>query len=311
MVHIHWKILCYGCNINVCSHSKVIQSSWYDSEHEYNEPSLGSKSRARVHVNCDHTQISTQTPPHSPGSGMTLKELPFDIYVQILKQLPVSVRTNDGPRTLAACLRANTLLRRAASFSALWEPHYHAQYTISVPANELARKRAFGDDWKSLYVERVRLDRQATQILDAIIVERDGRLERAREVTSTLSYDVWNALATEAQCPVPEPFYNTHESRDGEVPRHAVPRRFWARSLMGAIARCHAVRTWSAIRDARGNDADMLETGIACLSSYFAHPPMEVRNESLYPCPRLMMWLRTDFVSTRCSWRALSVVSCH
>lgn len=211
---------------------------------------------------------------------MAIKELPFDIYVQIFKQLPVSAQTDEGPRTLAACLRANSILRSAASIATLWEPHYHERYTLSVPANELARKQAFGNDWKSLYLQRIRLDRQAIKILNDIIMERDARLERAREVTSTLSYDVWNALATEAQCPVPEQFRGVNDSKDGEVPRHAIPRRFWARSLLGTIARSHAVRTWCAIRDKEEYHADTLwlETAIACLSSYFAHPPMEVSN---------------------------------
>lgn len=103
---------------------------------------------------------------------------------------------------------------------------------VSTPANELARKKAFGEDWKSLYMDRVCLDRQAIKILDDIITERDARPERAREVTSMLSYDVWNALpvATEAQCPVPEPFRGVRDSKDGEVPRHPIPRRFWAGS---------------------------------------------------------------------------------
>lgn len=208
---------------------------------------------------------------------MTLKKMPFDVYVQILGQLPISAHSNDSPRTLAACLHANSILRSAASIATLWEPHYRARYTISLPASELSRKQALGDDWKALYMERVRLDRQATKILDGIIMERHGRLERAREVTSTLSYDVWNALAAEAQCPIPEPFRGVYDNDEGDVPRHAVPRRFWARCLLGTIARSHAVRTWSEIKN-KEEDTHALETAIACLSSYFAHPPMEVSN---------------------------------
>lgn len=207
---------------------------------------------------------------------MALKALPFDVYVQILKQLPVSAQSHESPKTLAACLRANSILRSVASIPTLWEPHYHTRYAISVPANELSRKQVFGEDWKSRYLERVRLDRLAIEILDDIVMERDARLERARQLTSTLSYDVWNALATEAECPIPEPFRGAHDTKDGKVPRHAIPRRFWARSLLGTIARYHAVVTWSTVRDEERNDAVTLETAFACLSAYFAHPPMEV-----------------------------------
>lgn len=218
---------------------------------------------------------------------MVLKELPFDIYVQILKQLPASAHSSEGPRTLVACLQANSILRSAASIAMVWEPHYRMRYTTSLPANELSRKQALGDDWKALYMERVRLDQQATKILDDIIMERDGRLERAREVTSTLSYDVWNALASEALCPIPEPFRGVYDSDEAEVPRHAIPRRFWARSLLGTIARSHAVRTWSGVRDEEDNNADTFETAIACLSSYFAHPPMEVSNDYTMPFSKI------------------------
>ena len=210
---------------------------------------------------------------------MALKELPFDVYVRILEQLPTSAYSDEGPRTLAACLRASSTLRSAASIATLWELHYRVRYRFSLPESELSRKREFGDDWKSLYMERVRLDRQAIKILDDIVTNRDGRLERAREVTSTLSYDVWSALAAEAQCSIPEPFRGgVHDSSEGQAPRHAVPRRFWARSLLGTIARSHAVRTWSGVRDNEDNDAGTLEIALACLSSYFAYPPMEVSN---------------------------------
>ncbi|KAF8445612.1 YccV-like-domain-containing protein [Boletus edulis BED1] len=207
---------------------------------------------------------------------MVLKELPFDIYVQILKRLPVSAHSNEGPRTLVACLQVNSILQSAASISTIWEPHYRVRYTVSRPTNELSRRQALCDDWKSLYMERVRLDNLAIKILDDIIMERDGRLERAREVTSTLSHDVWNALAAEAQCPIPEPFRGVYDSNEGQVPRHAIPRRFWARSLLGTIARSHAVKIWSGVGDEENNDAETLEVAIACLSSYFARPPTEI-----------------------------------
>lgn len=222
------------------------------------------------------------------ASTMTLKELPFDIYVHILKQLPaVSAHPNDGPRTLVACLQSNSILRSAASVSALWEPHYHVRYRICLPANELARRKALGDDWKSLYMERVRLDQQAIAILDGIVMERDGRLERARDVTSKLSYDVWNVLEVEAQCPILDPFRGIQDNDQSKVIHHAIPRRFWARSLLGAIARNHAVHTWKGIKDDGDGDADTLEIAIACLSSYFTHPPMEVSDGHTACSPKI------------------------
>lgn len=241
---------------------------------------------------------------------LNLKELPFDIYVQILKQLPVLPLADEGPRTLIACLRTNSVLRSAASVAAVWEPHYRVRYRISHPENEVSRRQTLGDDWKSLYMERVRLDRQALKILDVIIIKRDGRLERAREVTSTLSYDVWSVLATEAECPIPEPFC-PFDSNDTQIPPHAIPRRFWARSLLGTIARSHAVRTWSRVRDDDDEDAETLETAIACLSSYFAHPPMQVSGEHTILFQNALIWFYEDFISPGRPECSVSVISCR
>ncbi|KAF9225477.1 YccV-like-domain-containing protein [Gyrodon lividus] len=219
---------------------------------------------------------------------MTFKELPFDIYVHILEQLPVSAHSDESPKTLVACLQTNSILRSAASVATLWEPHYYARYTICEVHKERSRREALGNDWKAHFMERLRLDRQVIKVLDGIVMQRDGRLERAREVTSTLSYDVWNALDTVAQCniTVPEALCDIDETSEGGeqtsqagVPPHAIPRRFWAQSLLGTIARSHAVRVWTGLSLEEENNGDTLEAAIACLSAYFAHSPKEISSQ--------------------------------
>ncbi|KIJ66265.1 hypothetical protein HYDPIDRAFT_86448 [Hydnomerulius pinastri MD-312] len=217
---------------------------------------------------------------------MTLQQLPFDIYIHILEQLPVSAHSLEGPKALAACLQTNSILRGAASVPTLWEPHYRVRYTVCDAVKEGLRKEALGEDWMARYLARIRLDRQAVKILGGIVMERDGRLERAREVTSAFSYDVWNALAAEAQCNVPSVFRdntsggdNSSEEQTSHVLPHALPRRFWAQSLLGAISRGHAVRVWSRLKEDESSNAHILEDAIACLSSYFACPPMEITSQ--------------------------------
>ncbi|KAH7886095.1 YccV-like-domain-containing protein [Phlebopus sp. FC_14] len=215
---------------------------------------------------------------------MGLKQLPFDVYVHILERLPVSAYSDDSPRTIAACLRSNSALREAASVVELWKPHYIARYTFCDAVNEEDRRKSLGNDWKLRYFERARLDRQAIRLLDLIVTQRDGRLQRAREITSSFSYDVWNALDAEAQCNIPEAFREDEDTNAGQtsnpyVSSHAIPRRFWAQSLLGAIARSHAVRIWSEIKRGHRSDSDSLEIAVACLSSYFSRPPMEVSSQ--------------------------------
>jgi F-box protein 21 len=207
--------------------------------------------------------------------------LPFDIYVQILEQLIPSTDSDESIIVLVSCLKASTSLRTAASVSRLWEPHYRVRYTICDPAKEQLRKQSTGGDWRLMYLERRRIDFETLDILFKIVTEPgDGRLERAREVNTMFSFDAWNALEIAANHPLPETF--CEPGVPGERPRvvlpHAVPIRFWAQMLLGAIARSNAVRTWGELIS--DDTPQTLELSFACLSSFFVYPPMKVRNFS-------------------------------
>ena len=210
---------------------------------------------------------------------MPLQQLPFDVYVHVLKRIPVSAFPDDpGLKTLIACSETNTTLRVAASLPSVWEPHYLAKYTICDPHRENLRREQLGNNWKALFLCRLRIDRQAIGALDLIVSERRGRAELARQVASTMSYDVWNALEVEARRDFPEPVQlNEQDDRDTEpFSPHTVPRRYWAQSLLGAITRSHAMKVWGEIKSGPGNQPEALELGIACLSSFFGYRPAEV-----------------------------------
>ncbi|KAG2062271.1 YccV-like-domain-containing protein [Suillus hirtellus] len=209
---------------------------------------------------------------------MTIRELPFDLYVQILEQLTPLTGSDESIIVLISCLKTNTLLRAAASVSRLWEPHYRARYTICDPAKEQSRKRSTGGDWRLMYFERRRIDLETLEILFKIVMERgDGRLERAREVNTKFSFDAWNVLEMAANCPLPDTFRETGVSDRKPIPPHAVPLRFWAQMLLGAIARSNAVCTWGKLIS---NDTPQsLELSFACMSSFFVYPPMKVLSQ--------------------------------
>jgi len=213
---------------------------------------------------------------------MSVQQLPFDVYVHILQQIPASAFSDDGPKTLIACSQTNTTLRVAASLPSVWEPHYLAKYTICDPARENLRREILGNDWKARFLCRLRIDRQAIGALDLIVSERSGRAELARQVALTMSYDVWNALEAEARRALPEPLeLDEQDDEDMEpfsgIQDHALPRRYWAQSLLGTISRSHAMKVWGDIKSGQGNQPESLELAIACLSSFFAYPPAEVR----------------------------------
>ncbi|KAG1885502.1 YccV-like-domain-containing protein [Suillus subluteus] len=209
---------------------------------------------------------------------MTIRELPFDLYVQILEQLTPLADSDESINALISCLKASTSLRTAASVSRLWEPHYRVRYTICDPAKEQSRKQSTGGDWRLMYLERRRIDLETLGILFKIVTERgDRRLERAREVNTMFSFDAWNALEIAANYPLPEAFREPGAPEQRPAPPHAVSIRFWAQMLLGAIARSDAVRTWGELIS---NDTPQaLELSFACVSSFFVYPPMKVLSQ--------------------------------
>ncbi|KAG1754890.1 YccV-like-domain-containing protein [Suillus paluster] len=209
---------------------------------------------------------------------MTTRELPFDLYVHILEQLTPLADSDESITALVSCLKASTSFRAAASVTGLWEPHYRVRYTICDPAKEQSRKQSTGGDWRLMYLERRRIDLETLNMLSKIVAERgDGRLERAREVNTMFSFDAWNALEIAASHPLPETFREPGAPERRPVPSHAVPIRFWAQMLLGAIARSHAVRTWGTLIS--NDTAQTLELSFACVSSFFVYPPMKVLSQ--------------------------------
>ncbi|KAG2076902.1 YccV-like-domain-containing protein, partial [Suillus decipiens] len=209
---------------------------------------------------------------------MTIRALPFELFVQILEQLTPSKDSDESITVLISCLKASTSLRTAASVSGLWEPHYRVRYTICDPVKEQLRKQSTGGDWRLMYFKRRRIDLETLDMLFKIVTERgDGRLERARDVNTMFSFDAWNVLEIAANYPLPEAFRGPGAPEQGPVPPHAVPTRFWAQMLLGAIARSNAVRTWGEL--VSNDTPQALELSFACVSSFFVYPPMKVLSQ--------------------------------
>ncbi|KAI0375196.1 hypothetical protein BV20DRAFT_933736 [Pilatotrama ljubarskyi] len=63
-----------------------------------------------------------------------------------------------------------------------------------------------------------------------------------------MSFDVWDALESERHVPIPKLLRDPTEDTEEEAAPHALPRRFWAKALKGAIARSYAVQLWTSMR---------------------------------------------------------------
>ncbi|KAL6310145.1 hypothetical protein BKA93DRAFT_186024 [Sparassis latifolia] len=203
--------------------------------------------------------------------------LPTELYVHVLSFLPPARDAADvSAKTLASCLAANSHLRAAAHSPLLWEPHYRARYTSCVLENEERRKAAAKGDWHRMYVERRSLDHRALVILDEIRLQLGGRHQRARVFTRELSFDVWDALGIETQLSLPKCFRPEGEGGDtDDAPApHALPRRYWARTVRGIIARRHALNLWGRITS--GDESVTFEEAISGLSAFFDISPMQI-----------------------------------
>lgn len=211
----------------------------------------------------------------APFAHPRTPQLPLDVYLEILNFLDAPRGDDTCVRALVSFLEASSQTRAAALFPRLWRPHYEARYTHSVEENEKERRTETKGDWRLLYFSRRRLDRRALQLADKIRLDTKLRHERAREFTSQLSFDVWDALKIESSVPLPSSF--TGEEPGAPVPEDALPRRFWATSILGTIARHQAVSIWGKIA-ARNRDGPIVsfEDALSSMSSVFNVSVQEV-----------------------------------
>jgi F-box protein 21 len=175
-----------------------------------------------------------------------IPQFPLDVLIKILSFLPATrARYDDGSlSTLTYFLRSSYLLRDAALVPSIWKKHYEMRYEHCNEDKEVVRREATGNNWRKIYLERRQLDCLALRYLDKIVLERVGRQETA-EALFRLYMDVWDVLELECQCPVPELFADRADGLTGSrVPRHAITRRYWAKSMLDTISRGHAIDIW-------------------------------------------------------------------
>lgn len=177
------------------------------------------------------------------------------------------------------CLLACSPLRSAALAPAVWKGLYRARYTHGVPEREKQRRDEAGNDWRVLYAQRRRIDREALSLLDSIRKERVGRHQHARTLVREYSFDVWDALRQESLLPTPNWYQGTGASEDTDVrvsvPDYALPRRYWARTVLGVIARHYVLGQWTKLVTPRRDEVDFIQA-MSGLSAFFEVSPTEV-----------------------------------
>lgn len=206
--------------------------------------------------------------------------LPTELCIRILSELPVS---EAGISALIRCsLLGKSTLSAAALSPVLWKPHYECRYVHSVQTNEAQRRVTFGENWRSLYRERRKIDHEVRTALKALegCAPRD-RSEHARRVVIH-GLDVWDVLTEEDRRPAP-PLFQTDadvEKVKGGSPLTNLCRKYWTRELLNVIARRNAIGLWIDLMRfiaGKSDECVSFEEAYAALSSFHGVLPDEVR----------------------------------
>ncbi|TCD62407.1 hypothetical protein EIP91_006935 [Steccherinum ochraceum] len=222
------------------------------------------------------------TTDHSaPSTDSHTIHLPSDIYLEILKVLPASREDESSIKTLVSCLSTNSIVRTAALSPLVWVHHYRARYIHSIDINEVERKLRTSGDWRLLYIERRWLDRRALLLADEIRMNATGRHEKAREFARELSLDVFDALRLESRLPLPSCLEKEGEDiQPDRADEDILPRRFWAQSILGMIARYEATDVWERVFMARADDPPVpFVEALSSFSAVFDASMQEVKTQ--------------------------------
>ena len=220
-----------------------------------------------------------------------LPQLPFDILVYIFRSLPVTRLDDEGTRALGCCLQVNHLFYDACMDPSVWKAHYHCRYTVFDQKSENDRRSLFGNNWRTLYAERRRIDRMAFDHLQNMIFNREHRYDHAENLV-LMSLDAWDILDIERQLPIPPSFRIYVSEPDGIVKDYALTRRYWADLMADVIVRCSALDVWKAVIDEGNPFVDdssaqssgaLFELAMSAFSCFFGRPLTEVSTSLLAP----------------------------
>ncbi|TCD62405.1 hypothetical protein EIP91_006933 [Steccherinum ochraceum] len=221
-----------------------------------------------------------------------------DVYLEILKHLPASRNDDSAVKTLVSCLQANSRVRSAALYGPLWKPHYLARYTHRIEENEKSRLERTRGNWRLMFFERRALDRKALLLADEIRLlagNSELRRDKAKEFTTSLSFDVWDALRLEACLPHGWDWLEVEtedELLTGSNPPTAtrghldssevLPRKFWAEAILGIIVRFNCIDIWSRLfsRSQPDMSSTLFVRGLTSLSSGYNVSEQEVQLQS-------------------------------
>ncbi|KAH9857993.1 hypothetical protein C2E23DRAFT_157758 [Lenzites betulinus] len=172
--------------------------------------------------------------------------LPVELYVQILCDLPAGEQTNL--KTVVSFLSTSTTLRAAALENSVWARLYQSYYPHHDEVKEKERRDRLQGNARLMFIERYKADRKALLLLDHVRVDPWGRHPLGPQLVQQMSYDICDALERETRLPIPKVFRDPlADDMQEEAAPEALPRRFWASAMRGATARYYAIKKWQDV----------------------------------------------------------------
>lgn len=128
------------------------------------------------------------------ASGTTIGDLPDEVLDQVLYYL-------SAEQTISNVCRASKRFARLCEEPLLWRYYCRTEFTYWDAKHRIKQK--FGGDvsdveWKKLYIYRKHIDIRTSELLDSILSEQIGRIDKTKDI-SEFGYDAKDTLLRNCQ----------------------------------------------------------------------------------------------------------------
>ncbi|KAI9717423.1 MAG: hypothetical protein M1812_004775 [Candelaria pacifica] len=165
---------------------------------------------------------------HHPQQ-LSLSALPDELVQHILYYVP--------PSSAAALERASKRFRDVSNEPLLWRYYCRVHFGYWDAEHDIWQKFASpvsSADWKQLYVRRGLVERATTHLIQGILSNQSGRIDKIQQIVE-LGYDVKDTLLR-----------HTRTQDDAE---DVLARRYYSGAVLGCVHRRMATKEWSKLRN--------------------------------------------------------------
>ncbi|KFZ22666.1 hypothetical protein V502_02868 [Pseudogymnoascus sp. VKM F-4520 (FW-2644)] len=185
----------------------------------------------------------------APEPETSISDLPDEVLDQVLYHL-------SPEQTALNVRRASKRFARLSEEPLLWRYYCRTEFTYWDAKHQIKQKLG-GDvsdvEWEKLYIYRKHIDTRTSELLDSILSEQIGRIDKTKDI-SEFGYDAKDILLRNCQA----------ETNTDDV----LARRFYSSSVLDHIHRANALDEWRRL--SRGDDIP-IERALGCFDMFVLH----------------------------------------